>query len=130
MKDKILNIKTVYYVLTLIIAGLVGFMGGIVDILHTQAVIDASNHLGYPLYFFTLLGVFKILGGIALLLPKKFEQFVNIAYVGFAFDFIFASYSHFSVGDPFSKIITPLIFLIILAGSYTLRNRINNKEEA
>ena len=126
MKNKILNIKTVYYALTIIIAGLVGLMGGVVDILHTQAVIDASNHLGYPLYFFTLLGVFKILGGIALILPKKFEQFTNIAYIGFAFDFIFASYSHFSVGDPFSKIVTPLVFLIILISSYRLRKKIYN----
>lgn len=129
MINKILNLKTLYYVLTLIVALLVGFMGGFVDIIHTQGVIDASNHLGYPLYFFTLLGVFKILGGIALLLPKKFEKYSKIAYIGFTFDFIFASFSHFSVGDPFGKIIVPLVFLGILAGSYILKKKITAKEE-
>lgn len=129
MKDKIFNITTLYYLSTLVVAVLVGLVGGSVDIMHTQAVIDASTHLGYPLYFFTLLGVFKILGAIVLLLPKKFEQFKNIAYVGFAFDFIFASYSHFSVGDPFGKVIVPLVFLSFLALSYNLKNKINAKEE-
>lgn len=129
MINKILNLKTLYYVLTLIVALLVGFMGGFVDIIHTQGVIDVSNHLGYPLYFFTLLGVFKILGGIALLLPKKFEKYSKIAYIGFTFDFIFASFSHFSVGDPFGKIIVPLVFLGILAGSYILKKKITAKEE-
>lgn len=124
MKEKIFNIKTLYYVLTAIVAIGVGLVGGIVDILQTQAVVDASNHLGYPLYFFTLLGVFKILGGIALFLPKKLDRFKNIAYLGFTFDFIFASFSHFSVGDPISKIIAPLVFLLILALSYNLKNRI------
>ena len=128
MKNKIFNLKILYYVLTLVIAGLVGFIGGFVDIIHTQGVIEASSHLGYPLYFFTLLGVFKILGAIALLLPKKFEQFSNIAYVGFSFDFIFASYSHFSVGDPIAKIVVPLVFLAILVASYKLKNKINVKE--
>ncbi len=127
MKNKIFNLKTLYYLLTLIIAVLVGLMGGYVDIIHTQAVIDASTHLGYPLYFFTLLGVFKILGAIALFFPKKFDQLKNIAYVGFGFDFIFASFSHFSVGDPIIKIITPLIFLVILIASYTLKEKLFNK---
>lgn len=129
MKNKILSLRTLYYVSTLIIAVLIGFISGFVDIIHTQGVIDASNHLGYPLYFFTLLGIFKILGGIALLLPKKFEQLSNIAYVGFTFDFIFASYSHFSVGDPFAKVVVPLVFLAILASSYKLKNKIDIKEE-
>lgn len=124
MIEKILNKKSFYFIPTLIIALLVGFVGGAVDILHTQAVIDASTHLGYPLYFFTLLGVFKILGAIALLLPKSLKKFSNIAYIGFSFDFIFASFSHFSVGDPMAKIITPLVFLLILALSYNLKNRL------
>lgn len=126
MINKILNKTTFYYLLTLAIAVPVGFLGGYVDIIHTQGVIDASAHLGYPLYFFTLLGVFKILGGIALLLPSKYDQFKNIAYIGFAFDFIFASYSHFSVEDPIAKVLTPLVFLVILTASYILKEKIKD----
>ena len=123
MKEKLLNKKNLYLIPTLIISVLVGIVGGVTDIIQPQNVIDASEHLGYPLYFFTLLGIFKILGGIALLLPEKFNTYKNIAYIGFTFDFIFASFSHFSVGDNLGKIAIPFIFLLILTLSYILKNR-------
>jgi len=123
MKSKIFNIKNLYLLTTGIIVILVGLFSGVVDILQTQGVISASQELGYPLYFFSLLGIFKILGAIALVLPKKFESIKLVAYSGFAFDFIFASFSHFSIGDSFTKILTPLVFLIILAISYKLKDK-------
>ena len=124
MLQKLLNVKTFYYITTLFIAVLVGLVGGVVDILQTDAVVEASQTLGYPLYFFFLLGVFKILGAIALLLPKSLDRIKDLAYFGFAVDFIFASFSHFSVGDPMAKIITPLVMLVILGVSYALKNKI------
>jgi uncharacterized membrane protein len=124
MLQKLLNVKTFYYITTLFIAVLVGLVGGVVDILQTDAVVEASQTLGYPLYFFFLLGVFKILGAIALLLPKSLDRIKDLAYFGFAVDFIFASFSHFSVGDPMAKIITPLIMFVILGVSYALKNKI------
>lgn len=113
--------KYLYYGSTAIIAILVGLIGGIIDIIQPQNVIDMATHLGYPLYFFTLLGIYKILGGIALLLPQRFNKIRNIAYIGFSFDFISASYSHLAVGDPIIKILIPLIFLGILYISFKLQ---------
>ena len=113
--------KYLFYGTTAIIAILVGLVGGIVDILQPQNVIDMATHLSYPLYFFTLLGVFKVLGGIALLLPQKFNRIKDIAYAGFSFDFIFASFSHFSVGDPIVKVLIPLVLLGILYVSFRLK---------
>ncbi|MAD41993.1 MAG: hypothetical protein CL623_06335 [Arcobacter sp.] len=123
MKSKILNIRNLYFLTTGIIVVLVGLLSGIVDIIQTQNVITVAQELGYPLYFFTLLGVFKILGAIALILPKKFNSVKLIAYSGFSFDFIFASFSHFSLGDGFLKVLTPLVFLVILAISYKLKDK-------
>lgn len=120
--------KVVYWLSTLFIVVAVGLVGGTVDILHTEAVIEASTHLGYPLYFFTLLGIFKILGAIALILPKRADVFAKIAYLGFTFDFIFASFSHYSVGDGVMKIAVPLVFLVVLGVSYLLRNTIRKVE--
>lgn len=126
MKEKILNKKTIYYSTTLFIAVLVGFYGGIVDILHTDAVLEVVERLQYPLYFFTILGVFKILGAIILLLPpSKLHKIKEWAYAGFTFDFIFASYSHWAVNDSIDKIIFPLVILGILATSYYLKDRLN-----
>jgi len=124
MIEKIFNKKIIYYATTLFVALLVGFYGGIVDILHTPAVIYVTETLKYPLYFFTLLGVFKILGGLALLLPQKFTRIKEWAYAGFAFDFIFASFSHYSVNDSIDKIVLPLIILGILSISYYLKDRL------
>lgn len=120
----IFTLKGLYYISTLIIAVLIGFVSGTVDILHTAPVIEASQHLGYPLYFFTLLGIFKIAGGLVLLLPRMFNRYKAVAYYGFAFDFIFASFSHYSVGDGTTKIVAPLVLLGILAISYFLKDRI------
>jgi len=124
MIKKLLSLKGLYLFINLVIGLLVGIVGGVVDIIQPQGVLDMANHLGYPLYFFTLLGVFKILGGIAILLPNSFNNLKNIAYYGFSFDFIFASYSHYSVGDPFLKIIIPLFLLILLFTSYFLKQKV------
>jgi len=113
--------KYLYYGTTALIAILVGLAGGIIDIIQSQNVVDIAAHLGYPLYFFTLLGIFKILGGIALLLPKIPNKIKDVAYVGFSFDFIFASFSHFSVGDSIVKILVPLVLLGVLYVSFRLK---------
>jgi hypothetical protein len=125
MIQKLFNKKIFYFLTTGFIALLVGLAGGVMDIIQPQKIIDTASHLGYPLYFFALLGVFKILGAIGLFLPKAFDKLKDIVYAGFAVDFIFASFSHFSVGDPFPKIITPLVMLGILSISYYLKDRAN-----
>lgn len=124
MINKIFNKKSFYFLTTGFIAIFVGFIGGIVDILQPQNVIDTALHLGYPLYFFTLLGVFKILGAIGLFLPKAYDKLRDIVYAGFVFDFIFASFSHFSVQDHILKIIIPLLMLVLLSISYYLKDKI------
>ena len=53
---------------------------------------------------------------------EKYDNLKNIVYAGFAFDFIFASFSHFSVYDEFAKIIIPLLMLGVLSISYNLKD--------
>lgn len=124
MKEKILNKKGFYFITTGIIAILVGLLGGVMDIVQPQGVNDTAAALGYPLYFFALLGVFKILGAIALFLPKQYDRIRDVAYAGFAFDFVFASFSHYSVNDGIVKIIIPLVLLVILSISFYLKDRL------
>ncbi|QKJ22478.1 DoxX family protein [Poseidonibacter lekithochrous] len=124
MKEKILNKKGFYFITTGIIAILVGLLGGVMDIVQPQGVIDTADALGYPLYFFALLGVFKILGAIALFLPKQYDRIRDVAYAGFAFDFVFASFSHYSVNDGIVKIIIPLVLLVVLSISFYLKDRL------
>ena len=59
MREKLFSKKALYYILTAIVAIGVGLIGGIVDTIQPQGLVDTATHLRYPLYFFTLLGVFK-----------------------------------------------------------------------
>ena len=82
-------------------------------------------HLGFPDYFRIELGVAKIFGVLALLIPAVPSALKQLAYAGFALVFISASIAHFSSGDPMPEPITSLIFLGILAISYVYSQKMN-----
>ena len=61
--------KIIYWITT----GLLAFgmlAQGFTQIFHTKAFVDLFVHLGYPLYFLYIIGVWKILGVIAILIPR------------------------------------------------------------
>jgi len=76
--------------------------------------------LGYPAYFVTLLGMWKLLGGLAILAPRL-PRLKEWAYAGIAFDLTGAAFSHVAVGHPASKVIAPLVILGIAVASWGLR---------
>ena len=78
------------------------------------------GRLGYPLYFLTILGSFKLAGVVTLAAPGL-PRLKEWAYAGFAFDFIGAAASHVLHGDGLDKIAPPLVILSVLVGSYLLR---------
>ena len=111
------KIKIFYWIFT----GLLGVMmlfSSIPDLLIIpQAVEIISTHLGYPRYLIPFLGVAKLLGVIAILVPG-FPRLKEWAYAGFVFDLIGAMYSHIAVGDPLSAWAPIFIGFFIIAGSY------------
>ena len=78
------------------------------------------THLGYPVYFLTILGVWKILGVIALLVPK-FPLLKEWAYAGFFFAMSGAIFSHVAVGDPVKENIPALLLLTLTVTSWYFR---------
>jgi len=78
------------------------------------------THLGYPVYFLTILGVWKILGVVALLVPK-FPLLKEWAYAGFFFAMSGAIFSHIAVSDPLSEIFPSLLLLILTVVSWYFR---------
>jgi uncharacterized membrane protein YphA (DoxX/SURF4 family) len=78
------------------------------------------THLGYPIYFLTILGVWKILGVVALLVPK-FPLLKEWAYAGFFFAMSGAIFSHIAVSDPLSEIFPSLLLLILTVVSWYFR---------
>jgi DoxX-like family len=85
-----------------------------------QGGVDMITHLGYPIYFITILGVWKILGVVAVLVPK-FLLLKEWAYAGFFFVTTGAIYSHITSGDTVSAIFPSLLLLILTVASWYLR---------
>jgi len=85
-----------------------------------QGGVDMITHLGYPVYLLTLLGVWKILGVVAVLIPK-FPLLKEWAYAGFFFVMTGAIFSHVASGDPVSEIFPSLLLLILTVLSWYFR---------
>jgi len=82
--------------------------------------VEGIIHLGYPVYLLTILGVWKILGVVALLIPK-YPLLKEWAYAGFFFAMSGAIFSHIAVGDPIKEIIPASILLIMTVVSWHFR---------
>jgi len=78
------------------------------------------THLGYPVYFLTILGVWKILGVVALLIPK-FPLLKEWAYAGFFFAMSGAVFSHIASGDSMTQNVPALLLLILTVISWYFR---------
>lgn len=77
--------------------------------------------LGYPVYFLTIIGFWKILGVIALLVPK-YPLIKEWAYAGFIFLLTGAVYSHLAVGHAFSELIPSVLLLVLTILSWYFRS--------
>src|SRR5260370_31211571 len=74
------------------------------------------THLGYPIYLLTILGIWKTLGVVALLIPK-FPLLKEWAYAGFFFAMSGAVFSHIASGDSVTAIFPAEFLLILIAVS-------------
>jgi DoxX-like family len=82
--------------------------------------VDGITHLGYPIYFLTILGIWKILGVVALLIPK-FPLLKEWAYAGFFFAMSGAAFSHIASGDSMNEIFPSLLLLTLTVVSWYFR---------
>jgi hypothetical protein len=85
-----------------------------------QGGADSIIHLGYPIYLLTILGVWKILGVVAVLIPKL-PLLKEWAYAGFFFIMSGAIFSHMASGDSVAKIFPSLLLLILTVASWYFR---------
>lgn len=108
-----------YWVLTAITAFAM-FSGGIMNASAGEEIVATFRALGYPAFLPVLLGVWKILAGVALVAPG-FPRIKEWAYAGIGFAMTGAFVSHVAVGDPAGKAIAPLVVLAFAVGSYVLR---------
>ncbi len=112
--------KLIAYWVTTIIGPASFVIGGFGYLTRGEQMIEMINHLGYPVYFMTILGVAKILGAITVVIPG-FPRLKEWAYAGFFFLLSSAALSHAFTGDSITQIIQPLFFLLIVLASWALR---------
>jgi hypothetical protein len=93
---------------------------GIVQLLKMKQEVDLFTHLGYPIYFLTLLAVWKFLGVVIVLMPKA-PLLKEWAYAGFFFAMSGAIISHIQLGDSFAETFPPILLLILTIVSWYFR---------
>lgn len=111
--------KIIYWIATLWLA--LGMLStGIVQLIKVQEEVDNMTHLGYPVYLLTLLGIWKILGVGAVLIPK-FTLVKEWAYAGFFFAMSGAIISHIAIDGLTGKVFPPLLLLALTVLSWYFR---------
>lgn len=85
---------------------------------HSEMSITGIASLGYPIYFVTVIVVFKVLGSLALIIPQVPPRVKEWAYAGFGIDFLCAFISIWIVGGFSSALALPVIALVVLVLSY------------
>jgi len=112
--------KIIYWVATALLSfGMLG--SGLAQIFHAKAMVDLITPLGYPLYFLYIIGTWKILGVIAILIPR-FKLVKEWAYAGFFFVMTGALISHLASGNyGIKEIIGPFMQTIFIILSWYFR---------
>ena len=95
-------------------------VGGIWDLLRIDYVRNVIEHLGYPTYLLTIMGIWKVPGAVALLM-RRYPRMQEWAYAGAIINYASATASHLIVGDAIGAIIAPAALLALTAASWTLR---------
>ena len=118
--------KIIYWIFTGIIFAFDSLIPALTS--NTQLAIDGIHRLGFPDYFRVELTVFKVLGGIALILPMVPRRYKEWAYAGFGINFISATVATWVVGGFSLNIILPLVLLAMLVISYVTYNRLTQSK--
>lgn len=111
--------KITYWIATIwLAAGMLA--GGIQQLLQIGGYPGILRHLGYPMYFMSIIGAWKILGVVAILVPR-FTVLKEWAYAGFFFVMSGAVVSHLVMGDTIKDMAPALSLLILTALSWYFR---------
>lgn len=94
--------------------------GALNELTHSARVVETVAHLGYPAFVPSLLGTWKVLAIVALLVPR-FPRLKEWAYAGIFFDVTGAIVSHAMVGDGAAAIAPPMMVLALSLASFALR---------
>lgn len=111
--------KVIYWIATLWLA--LGMTStGIVQLMRMEDEVSLITKLGYPIYILTMLGIWKMLGVVAVLVPR-FPLVKEWAYAGFFFAMSGAVFSHIVVGDGAIELFGPMLLIVLTIVSWYFR---------
>ena len=111
--------KIIYWISTVFLAfGMLA--GGVQQLLQIGGYVEIVSKLGYPLYLLSILGTWKILGVVAILVPR-FTLVKEWAYAGFFFAMSGASISHIIVTHALNEAFPSFVLLVMTVISWYFR---------
>lgn len=119
MEKQSRGMKVTYWVATVLVA-LPMLSGGAMQFIGQKEAVAGMQQLGYPAYFVTILGFWKFLGGIAILVPG-FPRLKEWAYAGIMFDLTGAAATSLAVHGAYWHVLAPLVIAAFAAVSWALR---------
>jgi uncharacterized membrane protein YphA (DoxX/SURF4 family) len=114
------KLKSAAYWVTTVLGPASFVIGGVLFLSHGEQQVATLAQLGYPPYVLDILGLWKLLAVIAVLVPG-FPRLKEWAYAGFFFELTGAAASHAFVGNDVGQILAPLGFLALVMASWALR---------
>lgn len=112
--------KAILYWTTTTILALELLVGGAWDLARQHYVLEIMTRLGYPAYLLTILGIWKVLGAVALMVPR-FPRLKEWAYAGIVFEMTGAAALHAARGESALNLIAPILFTILAFASWMVR---------
>ena len=111
--------KIIYWIATVLLSS--GMLsGGITQLFQVKEAVEGIVHLGYPAYFLTIIGFWKILGVVVVLIPG-FPLVKEWAYAGFFFLMSGSVFSHIASGDAAKENFGPILLVILIVVSWYFR---------
>ena len=112
--------NAIYWVTTALLA-LELALGGVWDVLRVPQVHVIIDRLGYPPYFLVLLGIWKLLGAVAVIIPR-FPRLKEWAYAGVVFNLTGALVSNLASGVTDTGTLAYLLLMMgVTSTSWALR---------
>jgi uncharacterized membrane protein YphA (DoxX/SURF4 family) len=107
-----------YWITTALVA--FSMSGGVAQLMRVPGVVQGFVQLGYPPYFVTILGFWKVAGAVTILVPR-FPRVKEWAYAGIFFDLTGAAWSSAAVHGGAFHVLAPLVFAVLAVVSWWLR---------
>ncbi len=115
-----MKIKLIGYWATTAFLAFTVLSGGAAELAHRRDNVEGLVLLGYPVYFATIIGFWKVLGGITVLAPR-FPRLKEWAYAGIFFNMTGAAASHAASGDAAWHVIVTGSLAVLAVASWALR---------